>query len=183
MKSRIAAGIMVVVLLAGAVGGVWYAKKLRTQPAGMAAGFEPAETVQVVTAHTAPFRKMAQLSGTVVPLRAVTLATEVSGVVKEILFRAAKRTATRLVLVANQPLHMADQVMLIYAGGRGYLDKIPVNRVQESKGILLSFLRDEKSEIRKAIIDSNALDDATEELLKKALEEFVVRWQETEAKK
>lgn len=86
MKSRIAAGIVVVVFLAAAGGGVWYAKKLRTQPAGMQAGFEPAESVQTVVAGTAPFRKMAQLSGTVVPLRAVTLATEVSGVVKEIRF-------------------------------------------------------------------------------------------------
>lgn len=86
MKSRIAAGIVVVVFLAAAGGGVWYAKKLRTQPAGMEAGFEPAESVQTVVARTAPFRKVAQLSGTVVPLRAVTLATEVSGVVKEIRF-------------------------------------------------------------------------------------------------
>ncbi len=81
-----------------------------------------------------------------------------------------------------QPLHMADQVMLIYAGSRGYLDKVPVNRVQEAKGELLAFLRDEKSEIRKAIIESNQLDEATEGLLKKALEEFAARWQETSAK-
>jgi F-type H+-transporting ATPase subunit alpha len=82
-----------------------------------------------------------------------------------------------------QPLHMADQVMLIYAGSRGYLDKIPVNRVQEAKGVLLAFLRDEKSEIRNAIIQSSQLDEATETKLKTALDEFVVRWQETEAKK
>ncbi len=82
-----------------------------------------------------------------------------------------------------QPLHMADQAMLIYAGSKGYLDKIPVNRVQEAKGILLQFLKDEKSEIRNAIINSNQLDEATEAGLKKALEEFGVRWQETETKK
>ena len=82
-----------------------------------------------------------------------------------------------------QPLHMADQVMLIYAGSRGHLDKIPVNRVQDAKGVLLDFLRDEKSEIRNAIIESNQLDEATETQLKQALDEFNVRWQETEAKK
>lgn len=82
-----------------------------------------------------------------------------------------------------QPLHMADQAMLIYAGSRGYLDKVPVNRVQETKGVLLDFLRDEHSEVRNKIIESNQIDDATEAALKKALEQFAVRWQETEAKK
>ncbi len=86
MKSRIVAGIVVVVVVAAAGAGVWYAKKLRTPPAGMGGGFELAETVQVVAARSAPFQKMAQLSGTVVPVRAVTLATEVSGVVREISF-------------------------------------------------------------------------------------------------
>lgn len=81
-----------------------------------------------------------------------------------------------------QPLHMADQVVLIYAGSRGYLDKIPVNRVQDAKGILLQFLKDEHGTIRQAIIDSNQLDEATETGLKKALEEFAIRWQQTEAK-
>jgi F-type H+-transporting ATPase subunit alpha len=82
-----------------------------------------------------------------------------------------------------QPLHMADQVMLIYAGSRGYLDKIPVNRIQEAKSVLVEFLRHEKSEVRNAIIQTSQLDEATEASLKKALDEFVVRWQETEAKK
>lgn len=86
MKSRVVAGIVVVVVVAAAGAGVWYAKKLRTPPAGMGGGFEPAETVQVVAARSAPFQKTAQLSGTVVPVRAVTLSTEVAGVVKEISF-------------------------------------------------------------------------------------------------
>ncbi len=76
-----------------------------------------------------------------------------------------------------QPLHMADQVILIYAGSRGYMDKVPVPQVQGVKGELLNFIRDSKSDIRKAIIDSNQLDEATEGNLKKALEEFFGRWQ------
>lgn len=82
-----------------------------------------------------------------------------------------------------QPLHVADQAMLIYAGSRGYLDKVPVNRVQDAKIELIAFLRDEHSEIRNAIVQSNQLDEATEGLLKKALEQFASRWQETEVKK
>jgi F-type H+-transporting ATPase subunit alpha len=73
--------------------------------------------------------------------------------------------------------------MLIYAGSRGYLDKVPVNRVQDAKGVLLDFLRDEHGEIRNAIIESNQLDEATETKLKAVLDQFVIRWQETEGKK
>jgi F0F1-type ATP synthase alpha subunit len=58
-----------------------------------------------------------------------------------------------------------------------------VNRVQDAKGVLLEFLRHEKNEVRQAIIDSNQIDEATETNLKKALEEFVARWEQTEAKK
>ncbi|MDX1968712.1 MAG: F0F1 ATP synthase subunit alpha, partial [Planctomycetaceae bacterium] len=32
-----------------------------------------------------------------------------------------------------QPLHFADQVISIFAGGKGYFDKVPVNRVQEAE--------------------------------------------------
>ena len=49
--------------------------------------------------------------------------------------------------------------------------------------MLLAFLRDENGDIRNAIIQSSQLDDATEGLLKKALEKFAARWQETSAKK
>ena len=73
-----------------------------------------------------------------------------------------------------QPLHFADQVISIYAGGRGYFDKVPVSRVQ------LQFMREEKSEIREALINTGTLD---EESLTAALKEFVVRWEATVAKK
>jgi F-type H+/Na+-transporting ATPase subunit alpha len=81
-----------------------------------------------------------------------------------------------------QPLGVADQVMSIYAGSKGYFDKVPVSRVQEAESNLLLFMREEKSEVRDALIKSGALDDATEGLLKKALEDWRIRWQATESK-
>ncbi|HEY0984521.1 F0F1 ATP synthase subunit alpha [Schlesneria sp. T3-172] len=81
-----------------------------------------------------------------------------------------------------QPLNAADQVMSIYAGSKGYFDKVPVPRVQEAESNLLQFMREEKSEVRDALIKGGALDDATEGALKKALEEWRDRWQATQAK-
>ena len=82
-----------------------------------------------------------------------------------------------------QPLGAAEQVVSIYAGSKGYFDKVPVPRVQEAEGNLLRFIREEKSEVRETLIKSGTLDDATEASLKKALEEWRTRWEATEAKK
>jgi F-type H+-transporting ATPase subunit alpha len=82
-----------------------------------------------------------------------------------------------------QPMSMADQVVSIYAGGKGYLDNVPVNRVQEAEKLLQTFMREEKHEIRDALTKSGVLDDATEAQLKTALEEFVKRWDAANPKK
>ncbi len=82
-----------------------------------------------------------------------------------------------------QPLHFADQVVSIYAGGKGYFDKVPVSRVQEAEKVLLRFIQEEKSEIRNTLIKTGTLDADTEKALVAALDEFVIRWQTTEAKK
>ncbi|MDX1968979.1 MAG: F0F1 ATP synthase subunit alpha, partial [Planctomycetaceae bacterium] len=76
-----------------------------------------------------------------------------------------------------QPLHFADQVISIFAGGKGYFDKVPVNRVQEAEKMLLQFVREEKSEVRDALIQTGTLDAETEKALVSALEEFVKRWE------
>jgi F-type H+-transporting ATPase subunit alpha len=82
-----------------------------------------------------------------------------------------------------QPMHMADQVISIYAGGKGYFDLVPVNRVQEAEKVLQLFMREEKSEVRDAIIKTGQIDAATETSLRAALDEFAKRWQDTQAKK
>lgn len=82
-----------------------------------------------------------------------------------------------------QPLSMTDQVISIYAGSKGYFDKVPVPRVQEAEGSLIRFMREEKPEVRDALTKSGALDDTTEASLKGALEEWRTRWAATEAKK
>ena len=78
-----------------------------------------------------------------------------------------------------RPLPAADQVMSIYAGSKGYFDKVPVPRVQEAESNLLEFMREQKSEVRDALIKTGVLDDNTEAALKAALEEWRRNWEET----
>ena len=75
-----------------------------------------------------------------------------------------------------QPLHFADQVISIYAGTNGYFDKVPVNKVAEAEQGLLEYMRQEKSEIRDEIIETESLSDELIESLKVALTEFQDRF-------
>ncbi|QDU36275.1 ATP synthase subunit alpha [Maioricimonas rarisocia] len=79
-----------------------------------------------------------------------------------------------------QPLHFADQAISIYAGTKGYFDKVPVSQVARAEKELLQFMADEKSEVRDAIINSKQLDAETEEALKAALSEFRDRFKAEE---
>ena len=71
-----------------------------------------------------------------------------------------------------QPMHMADQVISIYAGTKGYFDKVPVSQVAAAEKELQQFMKDEKSEVRNRILETKALDDQAEQMLRAALDEF-----------
>ena len=43
-----------------------------------------------------------------------------------------------------QPMNVIDQVLMIYAGTRGHLDKVPVNEVQAWEKDFLTFMHDQK---------------------------------------
>jgi len=73
------------------------------------------------------------------------------------------------------PLHVADQVVAIYAGTKGYFDKVPVNRVQAVEKELHDFIRTEHADMRDKLVAEAALTDEIEGMLKKALEAFVAR--------
>jgi F-type H+-transporting ATPase subunit alpha len=71
-----------------------------------------------------------------------------------------------------KPLETVDEVLIIYAGTRGHLDRVPVNRVQEWEDKFLTFIRDQKSEIRNAILDKKDLSDDVIAQIETALKEF-----------
>jgi F-type H+-transporting ATPase subunit alpha len=71
-----------------------------------------------------------------------------------------------------EPLHVGVQVCTIYAGTRGFLDRVPVNGVRSWKEAFARFLSAE----RKALIDSieteRKWDDDAEGQVKEAIESF-----------
>ena len=74
-----------------------------------------------------------------------------------------------------EPMSVADQVISIFAGARGYFDAVPVERVAEVEKQLLAFMREEKAEVRDKLIETNELTDEVNEMLTAALEEFKER--------
>jgi F-type H+/Na+-transporting ATPase subunit alpha len=75
-----------------------------------------------------------------------------------------------------QPLSLADQVALIYAGTRGYLDNVPVDRVKEWQSAFLRSFNTQFASTANGINESNALSDELEAGLKEALTTFNASW-------
>jgi len=78
-----------------------------------------------------------------------------------------------------QPMHVVDQILMIYAGTRGYLDKVPVTQVQRWQEEFLAFMQDRKSDVWKLVDETSgnssafkAADDPTTKAVVAAIEEF-----------
>jgi F-type H+-transporting ATPase subunit alpha len=70
------------------------------------------------------------------------------------------------------PLDVIDQVMIIFAGTRGHLDKIARTDVAKWEKQFLTFMRDQKPEIRQKIQETGDLDEATMTAVTQAIGEF-----------
>jgi F-type H+-transporting ATPase subunit alpha len=71
------------------------------------------------------------------------------------------------------PVPVEEQIALIYAGTRGYLDKVPVDGVQRYEKELVAWLRAKKADILSSIREKKDISkDGIEDKLKGALDEF-----------
>ncbi|MFN6131124.1 MAG: F0F1 ATP synthase subunit alpha [Planctomycetota bacterium] len=71
-----------------------------------------------------------------------------------------------------QPMDVAEQIVSLYAGTRGYLDDIPVSKVREFETGLLTFLRDRKPEVSQKIRDVADLTTEVEDMIKSTITAF-----------
>ncbi|MFM2097059.1 MAG: hypothetical protein RIS70_4183 [Planctomycetota bacterium] len=75
-----------------------------------------------------------------------------------------------------QPLNVVDQVMVIFAGNSGALDKLPVSQVQPWEKAFLQHMKTQKSSVRDQIMDKKELTDDLKQALRAAIEEFNANW-------
>ena len=74
------------------------------------------------------------------------------------------------------PMHVTDQVLSIYAGTHGHLDKIPLKEVHAWEEGFLKFVREEKKSLWQKITDTQQLDDAAAAAVDQAIAEFQKRY-------
>lgn len=70
------------------------------------------------------------------------------------------------------PMPVIDQVLSIYAGTRGHLDKIPIGEVRTWEKAFIKFIHEQKRSLLKKLNDTKKLDDDTAAELDKAIAEF-----------
>jgi F-type H+-transporting ATPase subunit alpha len=71
-----------------------------------------------------------------------------------------------------KPMHVVDQVLSIYAGTNGYLDKIPTTEVDEWEQSFLQFIREQRHAIWNKIDETKEMDDQTEQQIRESLVDF-----------
>ena len=71
-----------------------------------------------------------------------------------------------------RPIPVEEQVVAIYSGVRGYLDKLPVNKVTEFEERLLSEVRANGEDLLETIRTEREITDATEAKLKEFVDKF-----------
>jgi F-type H+-transporting ATPase subunit alpha len=71
-----------------------------------------------------------------------------------------------------QPMEVVDQVLSIYAGNQGHLDQVPRNQVAAWEKAFLTFIKEQKPEVRKKIADTKDLDADSMKALDAAIAEF-----------
>jgi F-type H+-transporting ATPase subunit alpha len=82
----------------------------------------------------------------------------------------------RLVEILKQgqyvPLSVEQQIVIIFAGTRGYIDKLDIAQLAAYERGIYDFIEKKHPGIYESLRTKKALDEATEAMLKKALDEF-----------
>ncbi|MBC7870168.1 MAG: F0F1 ATP synthase subunit alpha [Chitinophagaceae bacterium] len=75
-----------------------------------------------------------------------------------------------------QPMQLTDQILLLFAGTNGYLDKAAVDRVKDWQVAFLRTMNTEYADVVSAIATDKAISDATRPKLEAALKAFNESW-------
>jgi len=70
------------------------------------------------------------------------------------------------------PVPVENQVIALFAGGKGYLDDLPVEKVQAFRDGLIEYVHGSYGDVLSAIVDEQKISDDTEAKLKKVIQEY-----------
>ncbi|TAH36140.1 MAG: F0F1 ATP synthase subunit alpha [Alphaproteobacteria bacterium] len=99
-------------------------------------------------------------------------ASDLDAATQKLLARGARLTEL-LKQPQYSPLSVEEQVCVIFAGVRGYLDNVPTNNITKFEAEFLRALRGSGADILSTIRTEQALSEATENKLKSFLENFM----------
>jgi F-type H+-transporting ATPase subunit alpha len=71
-----------------------------------------------------------------------------------------------------EPMNVADQVMIIFAGTKGYLDKVERPKVQAWEQAFLKYMRESKAAVRDALQKSKKMTPEIDKQLTEAITAF-----------
>lgn len=80
-----------------------------------------------------------------------------------------------------EPLPVAKQVLIIYAGNRGFLDEFPVSRINDYEKALYEYVEKEQPSIFKKINEKKEIDSALDKEIEKVLKQFNQKFKEEAA--
>jgi F-type H+-transporting ATPase subunit alpha len=75
-----------------------------------------------------------------------------------------------------EPMNVIDQILIIFAGTEGYLDKVPRNKVATWEKQFLLFMKEQKMEIRNTLVKSREISKELKPQLKVAIDEFQLQF-------
>jgi F-type H+-transporting ATPase subunit alpha len=103
------------------------------------------------------------------------LGTELDAATQRQLDRG-RRMVELLKQAQYRPMDVWDQVLAIHAGVRGFLDDVPIDRVDDFEEGLLNYYREEATELRSELVEGRKLTDELDEKLKQAVTAFKQRF-------
>src|SRR5256886_7946871 len=74
-----------------------------------------------------------------------------------------------------KPMPMAQEVMVIYAGTKGFLDDVPLNKIQEFQNAFLTYVDQRAAGLRDGLAQKKELTEDFEKQLKQALDDLKKR--------
>lgn len=75
-----------------------------------------------------------------------------------------------------QPMNVVDQVLIIFAGTKGYLDKVPRNKVGAWERQFLTYMREQKQDLRNTLAKTKEISKELDPKLRAAIDEFQIQF-------